>query len=547
MAKKPLGQMLVEQGAVSEDDIRRALNFQKTKKVRLGEALVSLGCLEEDQVARLLAKQAGLPFVDLSKGRIAQDVIELVAKSVVEDNRILPVMLKGDSLIVAVDDPDNVFALDTLRFVLDWELKPALAAPKAFRRALRTYYGVGAEEEQEKTSAELDADADDAPIICMVQKMVDDALDQRASDIHVEPFPDRVRVRFRIDGVLREVATHPKHLQGPLSSRLKIMAGMDIAERRKPQDGRINILSKGRDIDIRASVLPANHGETVVMRLLDRERGLVSLGDLGLDQEDQQTFESIIKRPNGIFLVTGPTGSGKTTTLYAALKALNRPDVKIITAEDPVEYHLVGINQVQVRADIGLSFARILRAMLRQAPNIILVGEIRDAETAEIAIQAALTGHLVFSTLHTNDAPSALTRLIDMGVKPFLVSASVTAVLAQRLVRRLCPSCRIAYAPEKTELASLDLKPESIGDSQFYRPEGCAECEFTGFRGRLGIFELLVMDPVLRDLTYKCNSAATIRDQGRASGHLTRLVDDGVRKVLSGLTTPSEVLRIVHV
>jgi type IV pilus assembly protein PilB len=329
-------------------------------------------------------------------------------------------------------------------------------------------------------------------------------------------------------------------------SRLKIMAGMDIAERRKPQDGRINISVGGRSIDIRASVLPGNHGETMVMRLLDKERGLVSLTELGFGDADLQRFRKVIARPNGIVLVTGPTGSGKTTTLYAALKELNHANVKIITAEDPVEYEIAGINQVQVHPRIGLTFARILRAMLRQAPNVILVGEIRDAETAEVAIQAALTGHLVFATLHTNDAPSALARLVDMGVKPFLVSASIQAVLAQRLVRRLCMACRVPYQPGENELRSVGLDADALDGRTLYRAEGCGECEFSGYDGRVAAFELLVLDATLRDMAFRNEATPALRAQAERSHCMVPLRHDGLRKVLSGVTTIPEVLRVSH-
>jgi type IV pilus assembly protein PilB len=335
-----------------------------------------------------------------------------------------------------------------------------------------------------------------------------------------------------------------RRMTGAIISRVKLMAGMDIAEKRKPQDGRINIRLEGREIDLRVSALPAYHGESMVMRILDRERGLISLPALGFATEDYQRFQKIIKRPNGLFLVTGPTGSGKTTSLYAALRELNRPDVKIITAEDPVEYNLAGINQCQVRHQIGLDFQRILRAMLRQAPNIILVGEIRDKETAEIAIQASLTGHLVFSTLHTNDAPSALTRLIDMGVKPFLVSTAIMAVMAQRLIRRLCPHCREPYEPTAIELRQLNLTPAALEGRTVHRPVGCDECSKTGYRGRIGCFELFAMDSTLREMCFRGASTVKLREQAKISGGLVTLMEDGVRKFLSGETTIEEVLTV---
>lgn len=546
MTRKLLGQILIEMNAVDEAGISKALQYQKSKRIRIGEALIQLGLVQEDQVFRALAAQSQLPFVDLKKGKIGEPMLKLISRDIAEQHRVLPLVEKGGKLVVAIDDPLRVFELDNLSFVINRELAAALCSPTVLRAKIREYYGVGIEEKS-TSAATGSADEDsDAPIIRMVQKMIETALEERASDIHVEPFNDRIRVRYRIDGVLIERATHPNHLQAPLLSRLKIMAGMDISEKRKPQDGRISAQVKGRDLDIRASILPGSHGETMVMRLLDKERGLVTLEELGFDPADYARFRQIIKRPNGIFLVTGPTGSGKTTSLYAALRELNRPDVKIITAEDPVEYQLKGVNQVQVKHQIGLDFARILRAMLRQAPNIILVGEIRDKETAEIAVQAALTGHLVFSTLHTNDAPSALTRLIDMGVKPFLVAASIQAVMAQRLLRHLCPKCKKPYEPEESELRAIGLTRDRIAGKTIYQPEGCPACDMTGFRGRKGVFELMEMDAGLRDVVFRGGSARQLRERARASGRMTTLLEDGVRKVQAGITTIHEVLRIAH-
>jgi type IV pilus assembly protein PilB len=357
--------------------------------------------------------------------------------------------------------------------------------------------------------------------------------------------PDRIQVRYRIDGVLREQPAQAKALQGSLLSRLKLMAGMDIAEKRRPQDGRILIHVGGKELDIRASALPATHGETMVFRILDRERGLKSLEALGFDGRDEERFRRLVKRPHGLLLVTGPTGSGKTTTLYAALQTLNKPNVKILTAEDPVEYHIPGLNQTPIRTPIGLTFARVLRSMLRQAPNIILVGEIRDRETAETAIQAALTGHLVFSTLHTNDAPSAITRLTDMGVPPFLTASALLAAMAQRLVRVVCPDCREAYVPGPVDLRALGLDAERLGGARLHRARGCRACEGTGYRGRLGIFELLEMDETLREMAYRKSPLAKLREQARANG-MTTLEEDGVRKVVAGLTTVEEYLRVTR-
>ncbi|MFH1227139.1 MAG: ATPase, T2SS/T4P/T4SS family, partial [Planctomycetota bacterium] len=385
-----------------------------------------------------------------------------------------------------------------------------------------------------------DMSSDDAPVIKLVNTFVAEAVRTRASDIHIEAMEKTVRVRYRIDGICREIETLPKRLQAPVLSRIKLMAGMDIAEKRKPQDGRIPILVDGREFDIRASALPSTHGESIVLRLLEKQ-SVITLESLGFHPDDYARFKSIIKKPSGVFLITGPTGSGKTTTLYAALKELNKPNVKIITAEDPVEYVMPGINQSQVRKDIGLTFASIIRSMLRQAPNIILVGEIRDMETAETAIQAALTGHLVFSTLHTNDACSAVTRLLDMGTKPFLVASAVQAIMAQRLVRLLCPKCKQPDEPSEGVLGALSLKPKDIQKHTIYKAVGCAECNNTGYKGRKGIYELLEINSAIRDLIFKRSSTSKVFEQAKLTGMVT-LLEDGVRKILDGLTSTEEIL-----
>jgi type IV pilus assembly protein PilB len=375
--------------------------------------------------------------------------------------------------------------------------------------------------------------------------IIQEAVSLRASDIHIEPFADRIRIRYRIDGVLVERDSPPRRLLAPMLSRLKIMGSIDIAEKRRPQDGRIKMSIGGKHFDLRVSLLPTNMGQSCVMRILDRGSIQVSIKDLGFGEDDYRRFQSIIKRPNGIFLVTGPTGSGKTTTLYAALNELNRPDRKIITAEDPVEYYLPGVNQVEVKHLIGLDFARIIRAMLRQAPNIILVGEIRDRETAEIAVQASLTGHLVFSTLHTNDAPSAITRLVDIGVQPFLVASSVIAIMAQRLVRVVCPKCKSPDQPSVGELKAAELTPEQIKNANFSRGRGCSHCNHTGYRGRKGIFEMMRLNSTMREMTFKREPTQTIRRQARLLGMRT-LLEDGLNKALTGMTTLEEVLSTCH-
>jgi type IV pilus assembly protein PilB len=547
--RKLLGEILIETAGITAEQVQRALQLQQKRKNRIGEALIALGFVDAEKVAKALCRQNGIPFVNLEspKSKIPPDIVAALTKEIVAEFRVVPVTRKGGMLLVAMDDPQNLVALDGLRFKAGIEAQAVLTTPAGLARALSEYYdvgaaGSGAPPPVDPGSVDGAADGEDGPVVRLVEALLADALRNRASDIHVEPFGGRIRVRYRIDGYCHEVEGPPKNLQGPLLSRIKLLARMDIAEKRKPQDGRIVTSIEGREIDLRVSVLPAYHGESIVMRILDKEKGLVSLEELGFDGVDHARFSKLIKRPNGLFLVTGPTGSGKTTSLYAALRQLNRSDVKILTAEDPVEYYLAGVNQCQVRANIGLDFARILRAMLRQAPNIVLVGEIRDAETAEIAIQASLTGHLVFSTLHTNDAPSALTRLIDMGVKPFLVSTAVMAVMAQRLVRRLCADCRRPYEPEASDLRALNLAADMIKGRTMYRAVGCDTCRNTGYHGRVGLFELFEMDSRMRELCFHGSGTLRLREQARISGGLVSLKEDGVRKILAGRTTIEEVL-----
>lgn len=548
MTQKPLGQILIEMGVLDERKVTEALEYLKRAKpgTKVGQAFVELGFCDEAQVTKGLCRQYRLPFVDLSR-KVPPAVADLVPKKVVSDFGVVPVAVKDGKLILAAEDPMVTFVVDDLRFALNREIVIALTTPTGLRNTKADLYGLGERAEAAaatgKGKKEEVADPE-APVIRLVHDLMERALTARASDIHIEPQVDRVRVRYRVDGVCFEAASLDSEISGSVTTRVKVLAKMDIAEKRKPQDGRIQTELFGRPIDLRVSSVPASRGESVVMRILDREQGLVDLDKLGFVGDDRDRFERIIRRPNGIFLVTGPTGSGKTTTLYAALKTLNKPNVKIITAENPVEYHIEGINQCEVKHRIGLDFQRILRAMLRQAPNIILVGEIRDKETAEIAIQASLTGHLVFSTLHTNDAPSALTRLIDMGVKPFLVSTAVMAVLAQRLVRRLCLTCRQPMSPEPSLLRSVGLTPEDVKGRTIYRAVGCRECRFEGYRGRVGVYELLEMDGRLREATFRRASSMKLREQARLSGGLKSLLEDGVRKVFEGVTTIDEVLTV---
>ncbi|MDI6733127.1 MAG: GspE/PulE family protein [Planctomycetota bacterium] len=523
---------------------------------KIGEILVEKGVLTPARVTAILARQSNLKFVRISTGTITQEIIKLVPKNIALEHKIVPIQKKGRVLMVAASSPLDVFSMDNLRFALNSDIELVLAAPDEINQSIGKYYGSSIDDYKSLVGDVSDVDVavrsdkeeefteDDAPVIRLVHTIISGAVKNRASDIHIEPMEDVLRIRYRIDGVCREIDSPPKRLQSPVLSRIKLMAGMDIAEKRKPQDGRIPIVVENKDFDIRVSALPSQYGESMVMRLLEKQ-SVVTLEGLGFSPDDYKRFKAIIKRPNGIFLVTGPTGSGKTTTLYAAIKELNRPNVKIITAEDPVEYVTAGVNQCRVRSDIGFTFARIIRAMLRQAPNIIQVGEIRDVETAEIAIQAALTGHLVFSTLHTNDAPSAITRLLDMGVKPFLVAASIQAIMAQRLIRMLCPKCKQPYTPEEPELASLGLSQNDIAGKTIYKAVGCRECK-DGYRGRKGIFELLEMSPKLKEMTFRKEPTIKLYEEAKISGRMVSLLEDGVRKILEGLTTIEEVISLTR-
>jgi type IV pilus assembly protein PilB len=489
-------------------------------------------------------------------------VIELVPESVARENVVIPLMGDEDGIKIIASNPNDLETIDKLRFILNRKIDIALAPRESILESINRYYGQIEGESadsilQEFTDTAIDFTATDsetaggddsgidensAPVVKLVQLMITEAVQTRASDIHIEPFEDRVRIRYRIDGVLIERDSPPRRMLGPLVSRIKILSKLDIAERRRPQDGRIKVTAAEKELDLRVSIIPTNHGQSVVMRLLDKDNIKVGVRQLGFAEENYQQFQGLIKRPNGIVLVTGPTGSGKTTTLYAALNALNRPDRKIITAEDPVEYYLPGINQVEVRHSIGLDFARIIRSMLRQAPNIILVGEMRDSETASMGIQASLTGHLVFSTLHTNDAPSAITRMVDMGVPNYLVASSVIAVLAQRLVRVVCPKCKHIVTPTESVLEDAGIPPLLAKTGQFYKGRGCSHCQKNGYRGRIGIYELMPITSKIRELIFKNSASPDIRKVAIKQGMKTLYVD-GLRKYLKGITTLEEVYR----
>jgi len=562
--QKKLGEILISWKMLSDSQLEEALTYAREHGKRLGEALIELQLVSEEDVTKALATQQDMEYVDLDKNVVSSEALEAVPRDLIRQHQVLPMLYDNGRLKVIVTDPLDLDTPDLLRFRLNCDVECALAPPSKVSTFIDKYLSAleGQIEEtvhsmdtiDEESTLETEGDLSvaggvdggDAPIIRLINLMISEAVNTRASDIHVEPMVDRVRVRYRIDGVCVERDNVPKSMQGAVLTRLKIMAGIDIAEKRLPQDGRIKMRIGGEDIDFRVSSLPSYHGESVVLRILRPEGANVGVRSLGFEEDDYQVFQQIIRRPNGIFLVTGPTGSGKTTTLYAALQELNRPDKKIITAEDPIEYNFTGMNQCQVRDDIGLSFARILRAMLRQAPNIILVGEIRDLEVADVAIQAALTGHLVFSTLHTNDAPSAVTRLIEMGVKPFLVASSIQAVMAQRLIRVICSQCKeVDPNPNPHMLRLLNLGEDQLRGKQIFRGRGCKNCSNTGYRGRLGIFELMVLNSELRELAFNRASVSQIRKAARVGG-MKNLLDDGKTKILNGITTPEEIVRITQ-
>jgi len=542
------------------DQVKKGLKERKPGQ-RIGEAMVELGLAKEEAVAKALARQFRLPFVDLKDQKIESQIdASLIPEELIMKHQVLPLSKENGRLQLIVHDPMDLELMDALRFRLSVEVEPHVATKGLIKAYIDTKVAgtkmVEANESlvtesidrsvDKSVDASIDKAAEDAPIIKLVNRILIEAVKMRASDVHIEPMADRVRLRYRIDGVCIERDNLPKRMQNALITRIKLMSGVNIAEKRLPLDGRIKLPVDDAQIDFRVSTCPAYHGDSTVLRILRPDSVRIGLANLGFEPDTLEVFNRVIKRPNGIFLVTGPTGSGKTTTLYSALDILNTPDRKIITAEDPVEYAFRGINQCQVREGVGLSFAGILRAMLRQAPNIILVGEIRDKEVAEVAIQAALTGHLVFSTLHTNDAPSAITRLVDMGVKPFLVASSIQAILAQRLIRRLCDECKEPDAsPDPKYLRLCGISPEEQANGTIFKAVGCSKCNNSGYRGRQGIYELMMMNGQVRDLAFQQASVAKIRAAAIATG-MRPLLGDGKIKVLKGITTPSEIARVAQ-
>ena len=556
-----LGELLVRENVISVAQLKKAQEEQRKSGGRLGSSLVKLGMIEESELTSFLSKQYGVPAINLSDIEIDKDVIALVPKEVAEKHNLIPINRSGSTISVAMSDPSNIFAVDDIKFITGYNVEVMVASEQAVKEAIERYYSakisyeevmegfneeeIGISEEEEDVDInDLEKSSAEAPVVKLVNLILIDAIKKGASDIHIEPYEKEFRVRYRIDGVLYEVMKPPLKLKNAIISRVKIMSELDIAERRLPQDGRIKLkLGKGREMDFRVSVLPTLFGEKVVMRLLDKSNLQLDMTKLGFEPEVLKWFKDAIKSPYGMVLVTGPTGSGKTTTLYSALSELNQTTVNVSTAEDPVEYNLKGINQVQMHDEIGLNFAAALRSFLRQDPNIIMVGEIRDFETAEIAVKAALTGHLVLSTLHTNDAPSTVSRLLNMGVEPFLVTASVNMILAQRLARRVCQDCKQPLKVPEQSLLDLGFKPEEIPGLTCYKGAGCRTCADTGYKGRVALYEVMPFWEPLKELVLNGASAAELKMEAIKHG-MRSLRMSGLQKIREGVTTVDEVVRV---
>lgn len=552
--------ILLEKGLVTSgqvEDVRRSIVREGVSVV---DMLLDKAVLSEQEILSALAAQFGMEMISLRGLNLSLEIRDMIPVDIARRYKVVPVSKNDDTLTVALSDPLDFDALDTLRYILKCNVEGVVALRDELKATLDRYYATETTMEtmldqitdgtvnveltgREDMVQDTEVTDQDAPIIKLVYLIILEAYRHRSSDIHLEPLPNRFRIRYRIDGVLHEVDSPPKRLQPAIISRVKIMASMKISERRVPQDGRIQVNVLGRELDLRVSSIPSNHGESIVMRILDKQNLALGLPKLGFFSDDQQTFERLIALPEGILLVTGPTGSGKTTTLYACLSHINRSDRKIITVEDPVEYQISGINQVQVREDIGMTFAAALRSILRQAPNIVMIGEIRDRETANIATEASLTGHLVFSTLHTNDAPSAVTRLLDIGVKPFLVASSVRAIMAQRLVRCVCENCKEEHKPTDKELRLLRVTADQVSELQLHKGRGCNRCNLTGYYGQVGIFEIFVVTDEIQRMIFEKVPASELRVRAREMGMRT-LREDGLRKAAAGMTTIEEVLRV---
>jgi type IV pilus assembly protein PilB len=563
-----LGEMLVKAGLINPEQLQEALGAQKQSGEKLGFVLVNLGYVKEDEITQVLSEQYGVPSINLRHFEIEESVIDLIPAEVSQKYLVVPVNRTGATLTIAMADPTNVFAMDDIKFMTGYNVEPVVASEIAIREAIENYYGSAhslelkkvmdqmaeeettslemVEEEEEMDVAALEAASDEAPVVKLVNIILTDSIKKQASDIHLEPYEKDLRVRFRIDGVLYEIMHPPMKLKDAIISRLKIMAKLDISEKRLPQDGRIKvkikIQGKIKEMDYRVSVLPTLFGEKVVMRLLDKENLVLDMTRLGFEPESLAKFERQILKPYGMVLVTGPTGSGKTNTLYSSMHRVNTPETNIMTAEDPVEFNLHGINQVQMKEQIGLNFATALRAFLRQDPNIVLVGEIRDFETAEIAVKAALTGHLVLSTLHTNDAPSTINRMMNMGIEPFLVSTSVNLICAQRLVRRICKECKEPIQMPAQALVDIGFPTEEAGDIQLLKGRGCQNCNNTGYRGRVGLFEVMEISEEIRELILSGASALELRRRAIEEGMISLRVS-GLHKIREGKTSVEEVVR----
>jgi type IV pilus assembly protein PilB len=563
-----LGELLTKASLITQDQLKEALRSQKDGGGKLGETLIKLGFVSEEDITECLSQQFGVPSINLSHFEIDGSVIKLIPADVARKYNILPVNKTGATITIAMADPTNVFAMDDIKFMTGYNVEPVVASEMGIKAAIDNYYGSASalelkkvmedlqqsesadlevmEEDEELDVAALAEGAEEAPVVKLVNLILTDAIKRGASDIHVEPYEREFRVRFRIDGILYEIMNPPLKLKDAITSRLKILAKLDISEKRLPQDGRIKLKmklnEKNKELDFRVSVLPTLFGEKIVLRLLDKDNLRLDMTKLGFEPESLAKFEEAIFKPWGMVLVTGPTGSGKTNTLYSALAKVNSPEVNIITAEDPVEFNLPGINQVQMKESIGLNFAATLRSFLRQDPNIILVGEIRDFETAEIAIKAALTGHLVLSTLHTNDAPSTINRLMNMGIEPFLVATSVQLIAAQRLARRICQNCKEVVEMAPQALINLGFRKDEIGTFQVFKGRGCDKCNNTGYKGRVGLVEVMIIDDGIRELILTGGTAIDIKKKA-AEGGMISLRRSGLIKIKDGITTIEEVVR----
>ncbi len=563
LKNRKLGRVLTKMGKITREQVHEALEVQKTKKAPIGQLLIELGYVTKRDVQEALAGQAGMAFVDLEKVELDEATVGAMPSETAQAYQIVPIKYEaaGRKLRIALKSADNFRAVDDLQLLMGFKVSAAVADPEQVDRLIKKHYSKSesvtdvisdlASDQKFQSLAKRDASVDldavleaseDNKVIKLLNLVLLQAIKDRASDIHFEPFEDEFKMRYRIDGVLYEMVPPPKHLGPAITSRVKVMANLDIAERRLPQDGRVELVVGGNPVDLRVAVLPTMHGESVVMRVLDRSNVELSLERLGLREDDLAKLDMLINKPNGIVIVTGPTGSGKTTTLYAALATLNTIDTKILTVEDPVEYDIDGLCQVQVNTEVELTFARALRSFLRQDPDVILVGEIRDLETAQIAVQASLTGHLVFSTLHTNDAPSSIVRMLDLGVEAFLLTATLEAIVAQRLVRTICTKCKETFTPTEEQLMELGLLPEEVKGRTFCRGRGCEQCNGSGYKGRMAIFEIMTIDDEMRELIMKHASTSVLRNESRKRGMRT-LRESGLLGIYEGQTTIDEVVR----